>query len=72
MGKNISYLLLLYNKNTEKRNLLQLKCKRFLKLMTLRFYAVFRNKKYRKYHKKRYSNTVRVAELLGLAGLLQS
>ena len=36
MGKNISYLLLLYNKNTEKRNLLQLKCKRFLKLMTLR------------------------------------
>ena len=35
MGKYISYLLSLYNKNTEKRNLLQFKCKRFLKLMTL-------------------------------------
>ena len=47
MGKNISYLLLLYNKNTEKRNLLQLKCKRFLKLMTLLkikpFQALLRN-----------------------------
>ena len=27
-------------------------------IMTLRFYAVFYNKKHRKYHKKCYSNTV--------------
>ena len=42
MGKYISYLLSLYNKNTEKRNLLQFKCKRFLKLMTLWKIRVFR------------------------------
>ncbi len=40
MGKYISYLLSVYNKNTEKRNLLQFKCKRFLKLMTLLFFKV--------------------------------
>ena len=40
MGKYISYLLSLYNKNTEKRNLLQFKCKRFLKLMTLSVYGL--------------------------------
>ena len=44
MGKNISYLLSLYTKNTEKRNLLQFKCKRFLKLMTLRKIKHFRAK----------------------------